>query len=278
MSKLLICSESDTVSRNVKAQLFSLRKWEGLGTDGRNTFDSFGDNVMLTTPDAHITSENIDDVARNFGIVFDEIVFMSRHTAASGKPALTVHPIGNYKDSNLGGRPESLVRSAPALMTDALRRIAIRNDTGTFSTSFEVTHHGPWVDTPSMFIEIGSDENNWGDINAAGILANVILDTEKDESYPNVIGVGGGHYAPRFTELALKYKVNVGHMVPNYQMDGSTDDEIIRMIVSAAEATSTKLVYIHRKSMKKSEEAHISGLIGSVGLEIMASKDFEPLV
>lgn len=30
------------------------------------------------------------------GEVVDEIIFFSKHTAASNKPALTVHPIGNF--------------------------------------------------------------------------------------------------------------------------------------------------------------------------------------
>lgn len=30
------------------------------------------------------------------GEVVDEVIFLSKHTAASNKPALTVHPIGNF--------------------------------------------------------------------------------------------------------------------------------------------------------------------------------------
>lgn len=29
------------------------------------------------------------------GEVIDEVIFLSRHTAVSNRPALTVHPIGN---------------------------------------------------------------------------------------------------------------------------------------------------------------------------------------
>lgn len=31
------------------------------------------------------------------GEVVDEVIFFSKHTAASNKPALTVHPIGNFE-------------------------------------------------------------------------------------------------------------------------------------------------------------------------------------
>jgi D-aminoacyl-tRNA deacylase len=96
--------------------------------------------------------------------------------------------------------------------------------------------------------------------------------------YPNVVGIGGGHYAPRFTEISLKYKINFGHMIPNYQLENSSDDDIIRMLRLATEGTLTKMVYIHKRAMKKSEVMHISDLIESIGLEIISSKDLEFLV
>ena len=33
-------------------------------------------------------------------IAVDEVIFLSRHTAVSNRPALTVHPIGMLKDPN----------------------------------------------------------------------------------------------------------------------------------------------------------------------------------
>lgn len=273
MSRLLVCSEQDISSVNMRARLLSEEGWEDQGSDGRNGYRVRGDDVLLSTPDLHIRAENIDSVAKKFGITVDKIVFMSKHKAASAIPTLTVHPIGNYKKADLGGKAETLVRSMPGSMTDSLRRIVSANDTG-YKVSFEVTHHGPYVDVPTMFIEIGSDESCWGDIHAAEILAGVI-DTMGENDYPAVVGIGGGHYAPRFTEISLRYKVNFGHMIPNYQLENSSDDEVIRMMRSATEATSTKMVYLHRKSMKKSEVNHIYDLIESEGLETVSSKDLD---
>lgn len=276
MSRLLICSEHDISSVNMRAQLLSKNEWEDQGSDGRNSYCVCGNDVMLSTPDIHIHADDIDDVAKKFGIAVDDMIFMSRHKAASAIPTLTVHPIGNYKSADLGGKVGTLVKATPALMTDALRKIAVMNDTE-HEVSFEVTHHGPYVNVPTMFIEIGSDESRWGDIHAAEILANVITMMEKN-GYPNVVGIGGGHYAPRFTEISLKYKINFGHMIPNYQLENSSDDDIIRMLRLATEGTLTKMVYIHKKAIKKSEVMHISDLIESIGLEIISSKDLEFLV
>ena len=276
MSRLLVCTPSDLPSVNMKKRLLEMSDWEDLGSDGENTYLAHGDDTMVTIPGEHIHAEHIDETARRFGAKVDEVVFMSRHTAASGRPTLTVHPIGNYKQAEFGGESGKLVRSAPASMTDSLRKIKALNDIPDYGVSFEVTHHGPYLETPTYYIEIGSDESRWGDMDAAKILASVLLDPGQTEGV-SAIGVGGGHYAPRFTEVALKHRINIGHMVPNYQMEGMDDETIVSYFKQAAEKTQAHCAYFHRRSMKKPEAERIEGLIGSAGLEIVTSKDLDPL-
>jgi D-aminoacyl-tRNA deacylase len=277
MSRLLVCSEPDLPSVNMKEALLSFHGWEDMGDDGVNSYICHGDTVMVTIPDIHVRHEDLDKEVERFGVKIDEIIVMSKHSAKSGRPALTAHPIGNYHDNLYGGRANAVVRPAPALMTDALRRIVASNDMPDTQTCFEVTHHGPWMEKPTFFIEVGSEQTHWENKHAAEILAHVIEDLDPHDEYPVAVGMGGGHYAPRFTEVALKYKVNFGHMLPNYQMEDSDDEDIVRMLRLACEATGTKLVYLHRKSMKKPEERRISGLIESAGYEQISSSDLEPL-
>jgi D-aminoacyl-tRNA deacylase len=275
MGRLIVCSTCDVSSVNIRDCLFRMKRWEDIGTDGKNTVRASGEDTMITIPELHIYAESVDDEARRFGVKFDDVVFLSRHKAASGVPTLTVHPIGNYNAADFGGAAETLVKSSPELMTDALRIISAR-DTPGFEVSFEVTHHGPFVDTPSMFIEIGSDETMWPNMRAAEILAHAVL-TSKKNDHPNVIGVGGGHYAPRFTEIADTHEVNFGHMLPNYAFKDHDEDGMMRMVRMAAESTDTRLIYIHRKSMKRSEESRLSDMISSYGYETVSSKDLEPV-
>ena len=277
MSRLLVCSEPDLPSVNMRESLLSFHGWEDLGDDGTNRYLAYGDTFMVSIPDLHIYHEDIDSMVRDFGIDPDEVIFMSKHSAKSGRPALTAHPIGNYHENEFGGRVETLVKAAPATMTDALRRILAYNDMEDTQTCFEVTHHGPWLDKPTFFIEVGSEETHWGNKHAAEILAHVIEDLDPHPEYPSLVGLGGGHYAPRFTEVASKYQANFGHMIPNYQIENRDDEDIVRMLRDACAATDTKLVYLHRKSMKKPEERRMSDLIASAGFEQVASADLEPL-
>lgn len=252
--------------------------WEELGSDEHGSYCARGDDVIMTIADKHITHEGIDVHAEGFGVRVDEVVFMSKHSAASGIPTLTVHPIGNFKMAEFGGRDNTLVKAAPASMSDALRKIARYNDSDMYKVSFEVTHHGPYLERPTYFIEIGSDASHWGDMHAAEILSKVICDNEPDVDHITAIGVGGGHYAPRFTEMVMGYRISIGHMVPGYQTDGMDDDTVTSYLKAASEATGdTKCVYMHKKAYKKPEERRITGLIESLGMEILSSKDLEPL-
>ncbi len=278
MSRLIICSEVDLPSVNMRKALMDMHEWEEMGSSEGAVFMSHGDDVMMSIQDMHIRHENLDKEAELFGIKVDSVIVMSKHSAKSGKPALTAHPIGNYHEAEFGGRPETLVKADPAAMSDAIRRIIRYNEQDGVQTCYEVTHHGPYLEKPTFYIEIGSDESHWGDIPSAELLAHVIMDLDPHPEYRTLVGVGGGHYAPRFTEAVSSYRINFGHMLPNYQMEGRDDEDIARMVRDACVASDTDSVYVHRKSMKGAEERRITEIIRSEGFETVKSSDFEPLV
>lgn len=277
MSRLIVCSEADLPSINMREALRGMSGWEGMGSSGGASFERFGDDVMMSIPDMHIRHDHLDREAEAFGVKVDSVVVMSKHSAKSGKPALTAHPIGNYHEADFGGRPETLVPASPAEMTAAVRMIHELNSDPGVQTCFEVTHHGPYLEKPTFYIEIGSDETNWGNKEAAALLAKVIAGSEPHPEYRTLVGVGGGHYAPRFTEAILGYRVNFGHMLPVYQMENRDDEDIARMVTDACRATGTDSVYVHRKSMKGPEEHRISAIVRSAGFDTVSSKDFEPI-
>ncbi|MDD4185515.1 MAG: D-aminoacyl-tRNA deacylase [Candidatus Methanomethylophilaceae archaeon] len=276
MRTLLVCSEPDAPSVNMKAALLRKEEWESAGSDGDASYLISERFAIMTIPELHIYAEGADSVARRT-VDFDNMVFLSRHKASSGIPTLPVHPIGNYRTADFGGKDETLCPASPHMMSATLRAMQKLNDTDIYTVSFEVTHHGPYTETPAFFIEIGSDEGRWGDLHAAEILTDALLQTETDDSNIVAIGIGGGHYAPRFSEAALSYRIDFGHMIPKYQIDGADEDEMVRMLTQASEMTGTKIAYIHRKSLKGPEERRIRDLVESQGMETVSSKDLDPI-
>ncbi|MCL2142719.1 MAG: D-aminoacyl-tRNA deacylase [Methanomassiliicoccaceae archaeon] len=266
--RLFICSAADSASVNIRDALIASAEWDD--TDGILYHD---DTAMITIPEMHIYADNVDDIAVKKGVDAEEMIFLSRHRSSSGIPTLTVHPIGNFHDADLGGRPRTLVKAAPRTMTGILKGLA-SSDTKGFGVSFEVTHHGPWVNVPSAFVEIGSDETQWNNRAAANIIADALLNKE-DNDHISAIGIGGGHYAPRFTEVALKYKVNIGHMIPEYAFANSDDEDVARMVREAAEKSCTKTAYVHKRSMKGAVAKRITDVVISCGLETISSADLD---
>ena len=268
MYKLLLCSEEDQASVNIRDSLIASAEWED---DGEFLYhDNF---AMMTIPDIHIFAECIDNSAKKSGIDASEIIFLSRHKAASRIPTLTVHPIGNFNKAEFGGRDRTLVKASPATMTGLLRSLSAK-DQKHFQVSFEVTHHGPFVSIPATFIEIGSDESQWSDKHAARMIADSILEMEKND-HETAVGIGGGHYAPRFTEVAIGYKVNFGHMIPEYAFKDADEGGLVRMISDSAEKSGTKLVYVHRNSMKGDVQKRVMCAIDACGLERISSADLD---
>jgi len=235
--------------------------------------------ILFTIPDLHLHHDNIDrELEKWLERSPKEVIFLSRHSAASGKRTLTVHPIGNYGDAQYGGRPSTMVPSSPHLMGQAHKKLSevATNSSLRYDVSYEVTHHGPYLETPTFFIEIGSTEDAWRDQRAAEAIAQTLLALDPDggQDFPVAIGVGGGHYAPRFNDVARKKRIAFGHMVPNYALD-HLSSEVIDMLIERT--PDVKLVYFHRKSMPKPKFKELVQSFQEKGLQVVREADLEDL-
>jgi D-aminoacyl-tRNA deacylase len=275
--RLFICSLEDVASVNIRDRLFEKGDFAVRGEYDGSLVKCIGDTAVITIRARHLFADNIDqDASGRLGIKVDEVVFLSKHKSESGIPTLTVHPIGNYNNAEFGGKKGMLVRSAPHLMTSLLRGLKVNAAELPFQISFETTHHGPSLKKPALFIEIGSDKINWENQRAAQVIAKTLLGVNVQE-YPVAIGIGGGHYAPRFTEIALSKKISFGHLFPNYAMEGMTEERFSETVVNAAKASSATLAFIHKKSMPKTKANHIKEIAESCGLKVVESDDLEAL-
>ena len=254
---LIISSEADSASINLRDRLLEMSEWEENGTfDGRKMWKlrkNYGafckkGTQLITIEKLHIYAEEIDkDWKKQNGKEIDNIVFLSRHKAASGRPSLTVHPIGNWGNAEYGGKEAEISGVAPEWMTGLLLKIKENRISG-YDVCFEATHHGPLLETPTMFLEIGSSQTEWEKQEPAKALIKSLLDFESAKGI-NVIGIGGGHYTPRFTEAAFSHEVCFGHMIANYGVNVLTSE----LIEKAIKYSRAKGIYFHKKGMKKAD-------------------------
>ncbi|HUS99162.1 MAG TPA: D-aminoacyl-tRNA deacylase [Candidatus Thermoplasmatota archaeon] len=243
--------------------------------------------VIVTIPDKKIRHENIDtEVKEQLHIDPKIAIFLSRHRSKMEEPTLTVHPIGNYGKAEFGGQTKTLVPAAPQMMTSLLRRIKknLQLTDLQYQVCYEVTHHGPLLKIPTMFVEVGSTEIQWKKKEPAAIIATSLLELLTTHHYeeecqndnPVLIGIGGGHYAPRFTEIAFQKKVAFGHMIPTYQIEaGNIDDEILEKTIQATPHMNG--VYLHKKSLKKSQVTEYKKWFEKKGISVISSKELPDL-
>ena len=276
---LIISSKEDSASINLRDRLLEMAAWKADGKFDGNTLwkltRDYGEfckknTRLITINKIHIHAEKIDEIwTKETGMDIDNIVFLSRHKAASGKPSLTVHPIGNWGAAEYGGLEGEVSGTAPNWMTGLLLNIK-RNQIDGYDVCFEATHHGPLLKTPTMFLEIGSTESEWEEKKPARILIKSLL-ALKSINGINVIGIGGGHYTPRFTEAALTHEVCFGHMVANYGIPHLTEE----IIKKAIDRSNAKGIYFHKKGMNKTEYRKWKEWAEKEGIQVFKQSDYK---
>jgi len=290
MTVLIISSTIDPASTNIKKSLLNQSTWDESGTFNGNIVychSTMKDVIIVTINDSKILHENLDKEVKDvLGVAAKQAIFISRHTSKTGKPTLTVHPIGNYGRAEFGGESKILTKTSPRLMTHLLRLLKKNAKQAKLyhKVCFEVTHHGPYLDIPTLFIEVGSNEEEWAKQEPAAVVAKSVLGLldsyhyEEDFSDEMVVllGVGGGHYAPRFTDVALEKKVAFGHMIPSYHIEaGNIEDEMLEKALH--KTPNVTGAYIHRKSMKKSQVTEFKSIFEKKGIPVISSKELEDL-
>ena len=116
------------------------------------------------------------------------------------------------------------------------------NETGKnsgYELTMEATHHGPYVEKPSVFVEIGSTEKEWNDKENGKIIANTIIQGLKNEncSYKIAVGIGGSHYCSNFNKTALRTDIAFSHFCPKYHLDKLNEDLILQSMKKTMEKT-----------------------------------------
>jgi D-tyrosyl-tRNA(Tyr) deacylase len=232
-SLLLVVSEADPVARAVAARWGALAA-TGDHVDGVPVRELPTGALVLHRPSLHIHDELLDRrLPANLRGPGRVLVFPSIHRSESQIACLTVHPLGNPgAEAEVGGRPRSLVPADAPRMADALRRLAERKSEVGLSTTYEATHHGPELELPAFFVEIGYGDLPGPPDAAVRALAETLPLLEPSVGDRVALAVGGGHYAPHFTDLTLRRGWAFGHILSRHAL-ASIDGPTARRAYSA---------------------------------------------
>lgn len=206
----------------------------------------------------------------------DFLVFASTHRSEKGAPSLCLHAPGNWRNADLGGHPGKICKTSAFVLKYLFKELNKNYEQNKsklnqeYQVTLEITHHGPLIEIPCCFIELGSQEKQWQDKEAAKIIAKTILSLQ---DYPNthidnwqaVIGIGGPHYAPNFNKIQLNSQYAISHIIPEYALPLTEN-----MLKEAEEKTleQIKEVLIDWKGCGNSESRqNIINIIEKYGLK-----------
>jgi D-aminoacyl-tRNA deacylase len=267
---LIVSSAKDLASSNIKKQVLNHYPFERTDlTFHKNPVFSAVINrkevKLITLAEEAINAQYLPDHFADLRL----IIFISRHSSQSGKPTLSVHTPGNLGPAELGGLPRNVSISPATAMRDAL--IALRryqvDKCLDYEVSYECTHHGPSLNVPAMFVELGSTLEQWLDLNAAEAVAHAAIEaiakygSTQDTA---VLGIGGTHYNRRFTQMALDGEVIFGHMIPKYALD-YVDSEILNQCVMKTMEKVTRVI-LDWKGIQSENKSRLIAALQDIGL------------
>ncbi|KAL3335503.1 hypothetical protein AABB24_031630 [Solanum stoloniferum] len=314
MVTLIVATTIDPASIGPASALLAMPGWHP-GPPIQDVPSFVNRDVRLLKHDSSIVREDHLDTRweETTGETVDEIIFLSKHTAASKRPALTVHPIGvphltEGDQLPVGGKPAWAAPPNPRIgpWFRLLKTIAdSQNLTPEFEVTLEATHHGPVTNAPTMFVEIGSTEEYWKRQDAAQAIALLVWeglglgggDAVGDWSrncfqQKILLGIGGGHYVPRHMDIVRKDGVWVGHLIAGYSLPmedpgpskaqanlevGGTWKQAIRVAFDTTRAAfplGEVVAHLDNKSFKGWQRNAIVGFLAEQNIKVGKPSDF----
>src|SRR6056297_2520372 len=217
---LIVGSKSDPASRNIIMHLME-----------------FGGFDFHIVEGEMLDEKNLDQKKIS---KYDLIIFASKHSSEKKEKTLSVHSPGNWKDVWGGGLPNRISPASGQFNKHLFQKLNKQHLESQlkYKVTLEATHHGPLIDRPSVFIEIGSQEEQWKDRRAGFCVAKAIreaIETWKENPYGEIgVGMGGPHYCPSFNKLQLNSNVGISHIIPKYMIP-ITEEMILESVNNTIE-------------------------------------------
>src|SRR3989344_2611349 len=171
---LVVASKKDKAGINITTSLSQFRESAVLSNIGEKPpFDFY----LCEEEIIHTENINIEKIK-----AYDFIIFASRHQSSSNEKTLSIHTPGNPRNADYCGTQGKICPASAVFqkqMYEKLHEIVNEYDLKNYNITMEATHHGPLINKPCLFIEIGSTEAEWNDRRAGFIIAKTIADTIK---------------------------------------------------------------------------------------------------
>ncbi len=261
MNIAIITSNSDRASVNIRQNLIDshgFRNYNAAHSEHNIKIHEFDEELIL-----------LDGIDKK--ISADIFIFASKHVSKAGIDSFSVHSPGNWGAAEHGGRERQLCFAPAALIKSSLKCLK-RNEMGV-QVFQEATHHGPFLEKPVMFIEIGSNEKMYGNKAAGKVVADAIMNSvgSLNSELRVAVGIGGPHYCPNFSRIMLETDVSAAHVCPKHMLE-SLDEEMLFQALNRT-VPKAEMIILDWKGLGNQKE-RIKRFITVEGIQLLRIGDF----
>ncbi len=212
-----------------KKYLIIASKLDKAGINITTQLSQFGNFNFYLVDGEIIYTKNLDMNKIND---YDFVIFASRHKSEKNQKSLSIHAPGNWRkfgkvnedgEAEFGGTLGKVCKTSALFQKqffEKLKKNSEKFHLKGYDLTSECTHHGPLINKPCVFVEIGSTELEWKDRKAAFIVARTIFETIqnfKENPYNEIaIGIGGKHYCQSFNKIQMNSNIAMSHIIPQY--------------------------------------------------------------
>lgn len=260
----IISSKMDIASHNMAQGLLKKEEIKSVKKEGVELYKC--SNFDLLVLEGPLIEAQID----KFG--FDVAYFLSKHKSKDQVPSFTTHSLGNFREeAKLGGKPKELGFAAPIQMLGILQ--GLEKIEAPIQKTYEATHHGPLLKTPSLFVELGGDEKTINNAHLAGLLSDIVYEkiiSRNEAEYDKVaLGIGCTHYPEKFNRLAFEGKYAFSHIMPKYAILNEDGTDNLAVLSQALERSNLapEIAVVDWKSINAVAKNRVVEALNRLGLD-----------
>lgn len=213
----------------------------------------------------------------------DFLIFASKHQSKEKTPSLSLHAPGNFRNADFGGKSGRICKTSAFVLKYLFQQLnknaneseELKNE---YQITLECTHHGPLIEIPCCFIELGSSELQWGDEDAAKIIAKTIaslqdFDEFKSKLWTPCIGIGGPHYCPNFNKVQLNSEYAISHIIPEYAFP--LTESMLKETIEKTQETANQAILDWKGCGKSEERQKTINLLNQLGFKYIRTNNIK---
>jgi len=206
--------------------------------------------------------ENLLDFSCN-----EECIVLSPHKSKENKPAITLHIPGNPCNADFYGKEKTLNISNAILFYRIYKETYKLLEKSNMPLTYEADHHGPTIERPIMFYELGATETEWNNEHFHSLMANALENAFDSNEMPKIIALyfGGNHYASMCNKLTRNNDYAFSHIIAKYCLDCLTKDVFKQAVEKCLQKID--IVLIEKNGTTKEQKEKIISFANELGLE-----------